>query len=61
MRHMRRSTWILIAVFLLALVTYLLVRPAQTAATGHGHAAATLSLAGRHVNRMSRIGDCSVG
>ena len=35
MRRVRTSTWILTAVFLVALVTYVLVRPAQTATAGN--------------------------
>lgn len=34
MRHVRTSTWILIAVFLVALVTYLLFRPSHATSTG---------------------------
>ena len=35
MRRVRTSTWILTAVFLVALVTYWLVKPAQTAPAGN--------------------------
>ena len=35
MRRVRTSTWILTAVFLVALVTYVLVRPAPTATVGN--------------------------
>lgn len=34
MRRVRTSTWILIAVFLVALVTYLLFRPPHATSTG---------------------------
>ena len=34
MRRVRTSTWILIAVFLLALVAYFLVRPSHPASSG---------------------------
>jgi hypothetical protein len=38
MRHVRASTWVLTAVFLVALVAYLLVRPSSTAALVSGPA-----------------------
>jgi hypothetical protein len=37
MRRVRRSTWVLLAIFLLALATYILVRP-ETVTNGHSGA-----------------------